>query len=167
MFKTNSLLPTRRSEGRKPLLCFARFVFLTFRGPLASHDSNPYPNRSRIARYDATKMANSVPGLSFDFLRALFMCFFCPLDTTSCENTKAHKQKTNYVLQGRIKRDKTKWDKRVSAKFCSFLWFSAKILRLPAVFCEDLHLQNDVISTKSEDQQKSAKNCEFGSVLSH
>ena len=35
-------------------LCFAMFVFLTFRGPLASHDSNPYPNRSRIARYNAT-----------------------------------------------------------------------------------------------------------------
>ena len=37
-------------------LCFAMFVFLTFRGPLASHDSNPYPNRSRIARYNATKL---------------------------------------------------------------------------------------------------------------
>ena len=36
-------------------LCFAIFVFLTFRGPLASHDSNPYPNHSRIARYNATK----------------------------------------------------------------------------------------------------------------
>ena len=36
-------------------LCFARFVFLTFRGPLASHDSNPYPKRSRIERYNATK----------------------------------------------------------------------------------------------------------------
>ena len=34
-------------------LCFATFVFLTFRGPLASHDSNPHPNRSRIARYNA------------------------------------------------------------------------------------------------------------------
>ena len=39
-------------------LCFATFVFLTFRGPLASHDSNPYPNRSRIARYNATKFGN-------------------------------------------------------------------------------------------------------------
>ena len=37
-------------------LCFAMFVFLTFRGPLASHDSNPYPNRSRIARYNATQV---------------------------------------------------------------------------------------------------------------
>ena len=53
-FKTNSLLPTRRSGGRETGLCFARYVFLTFRGPLASHDSNPYPNRSRIARYNAT-----------------------------------------------------------------------------------------------------------------
>ena len=37
-------------------LCFAMFVFLMFRRPLASHDSNPYPNRSRIARYNATKV---------------------------------------------------------------------------------------------------------------
>ena len=34
------------------------FVFLTFRGPLASHDSNPYPKRSRIARYNATKLGS-------------------------------------------------------------------------------------------------------------
>ena len=53
-FETNSLLPTRRSGGRKMGLCFAMFVFLTFRGPLASHDSNAYPNRSRIARHNAT-----------------------------------------------------------------------------------------------------------------
>ena len=58
-FKTNFLLPTRRSGGRKAGLCFARFVFLTSRGPLASHDSNPYPNRSRIARYNATKLSMS------------------------------------------------------------------------------------------------------------
>ena len=60
-FKTNSLLPTRRSGGRKMGLCFATFVFLTFRGPLASHDSNPYPNRTRIARYNATKGGNITP----------------------------------------------------------------------------------------------------------
>ena len=41
---------------RKTGLCFTRFVFLTFRGPMASHDSNPYPDRSRIARYNATKL---------------------------------------------------------------------------------------------------------------
>ena len=29
---------------------------LTCRMPLASHDSNPYPNHSRIARYNATKI---------------------------------------------------------------------------------------------------------------
>ena len=45
-------------------LCFAMFVFLTFRGPLASHDSNPYPNRSRIARYNATKTETPGPGNS-------------------------------------------------------------------------------------------------------
>ena len=55
-FQANSLLQTRRSGGRKTRLCFAGFVFLMFRGPLASHDSNPYPNRSRIARYNATKL---------------------------------------------------------------------------------------------------------------
>ena len=37
-------------------LCFAMFVFLTFRGPLALHDSNPFSHRSRIARYNATKL---------------------------------------------------------------------------------------------------------------
>ena len=60
-FTTDSLLPTRRSEGRKTDLCFARFVFLTFCGPLASHDSNPYPNRSRIALYNATKVDTQHP----------------------------------------------------------------------------------------------------------
>ena len=53
--KTDSWVPTGRSGENKAGLCFARFVFLTFRGPLASQDSNPYPNRSRIARYNATK----------------------------------------------------------------------------------------------------------------
>ena len=42
--------------GEEKRACVSQgFVFLTFRGPLASHDSNPYPNRSRIARYNATK----------------------------------------------------------------------------------------------------------------
>ena len=36
-------------------LCFAEFWFFDVsRAPLASHDSNPYPNRSRITRYNAT-----------------------------------------------------------------------------------------------------------------
>ena len=45
-----------------PLSC--GFQAPTFRHPrlgpfsLASHDSNPYPNRSRIARYNATKVGN-------------------------------------------------------------------------------------------------------------
>ena len=47
--------------GRETGLCFARFVFFwTFRG--ASHDSNPYPNCSRIARYNATKFKNAPSG---------------------------------------------------------------------------------------------------------
>ena len=48
--------PTRRSGGRKMGLCFTICVFLTFHGPLASHGSNPYPSRSRVARYNATKV---------------------------------------------------------------------------------------------------------------
>ena len=47
--------------GEETGLCFAGCVFLTFRGPLASHDSNPYPNRSRIARYNATKLVIFCP----------------------------------------------------------------------------------------------------------
>ena len=49
-------LTVNKENRERKALCFARFVFLTFRGPLASHDSNPYPNRSRIARYNATKI---------------------------------------------------------------------------------------------------------------
>ena len=52
----DQLLTTNKEKWEKMGLCFAMFVFLTFRGPLASHDSNPYPNRSRIARYNATKL---------------------------------------------------------------------------------------------------------------
>ena len=43
--------------GNKTGLCFAEFMFLSFCGPFASHDSNPYPNRSRIARYKPTKLS--------------------------------------------------------------------------------------------------------------
>ena len=43
--------------GQEKWACVSqRLCFLTFRGPLASHDSNSYPNRSRIARYNATKL---------------------------------------------------------------------------------------------------------------
>ena len=34
---------------------------MIFRWPLAAHDSNPYPNRSRIARYNATKIHSDTP----------------------------------------------------------------------------------------------------------
>ena len=43
------LTANKENGEKKTAPCFARFVLLTFRGPLASHDSNPYPNRSRIA----------------------------------------------------------------------------------------------------------------------
>ena len=65
-----SILPTSKSGGRKTGLCFARFVVLTFRGPLASHDSNPYPNLSRIARYNTTKLHNLRAFDSFLFKEA-------------------------------------------------------------------------------------------------
>ena len=57
-FQDQFLTTNKEKWGKKTGLCFARFVFLTFRGPLASHDSNPYPKRSRIARYNATKIIN-------------------------------------------------------------------------------------------------------------
>ena len=79
-FKTNSLLPTRRSGGRITGPCFARFVFLTFRGPLASHDSNPYPNRSRIARYNATK---------FGAYRGLARVLKSPSNPQSCRKKES------------------------------------------------------------------------------
>ena len=43
-------------------LCFLMFhlCFLTFRGPLASHESNPHPNHSLIARYNATKTESAL-----------------------------------------------------------------------------------------------------------
>ena len=54
-------------------LCFAMSVFLTLRGPLASHDSNPYPNRTRIARYNATKfLAGRVSQADFDAAETFF-----------------------------------------------------------------------------------------------
>ena len=64
---------------------------------------------------------------------------------------------------GRNWKGQTKWDKRVSAKFCSFLQFpavSCESLWFPAVFCENLRLPNAVIPRKSEDLQESAKICE-------
>ena len=48
----------RSHGGRTRALVSRRVVFLTFRGPFPSHDSNPFPNRSRIARYNATKIRN-------------------------------------------------------------------------------------------------------------
>ena len=54
-FQDRFLTANKEKWGKDTALCFTRFVFLMFRGPLASHDSNPYPNRSRIAQYNATK----------------------------------------------------------------------------------------------------------------
>ena len=57
-FQDQFLTTSKEKWGKKngpvfrKVLCFSN---LTFRGPLASHNSNPYPNRSRIARYNATK----------------------------------------------------------------------------------------------------------------
>ena len=70
---------SKQKWGLKPGLGFAGLVFLAFRGLLASHDSNPYPNRSRIARYNATKVGGNFPFFSFfsfAFLHfpPLFLC---------------------------------------------------------------------------------------------
>ena len=46
-FQDRFLTTNREKWGKKTGLCFARCVFLTFRGPLASHDPNLYPNRNR------------------------------------------------------------------------------------------------------------------------
>ena len=43
-----------RYPGR-PVILGAEFC-----GPLALHNSNPYPNRSRIARYNATKIRHKL-----------------------------------------------------------------------------------------------------------
>ena len=52
-------LTTNWEKRGKTGLCFARFFILTFCGLFASHNSNPYPNRSRIARCIAAKMVNN------------------------------------------------------------------------------------------------------------
>ena len=70
-FQDQFLTSNKEKWGKKTDLCFARFVFLTFRGPLASHDSNPYPNRSRIARYNATKTLCALASPSTDYERSL------------------------------------------------------------------------------------------------
>ena len=59
-FQDQFLTTNKEKWGKKTDLCFAGLVFLTFRGPLAPHDSNPYPNRSRIARYNAIKKSGAL-----------------------------------------------------------------------------------------------------------
>ena len=53
-FQDRFLTTVRKKWGKKTGLCFAGFVFLTFRGPFASDDVNPYLKRSRNARYKAS-----------------------------------------------------------------------------------------------------------------
>ena len=55
-FQDRFLTTNKEKWGKKTALCFAGFVLLTFRRLLASHDSNPYPDRSRITRYNASKL---------------------------------------------------------------------------------------------------------------
>ena len=54
-FQDRFLTTNKEKWKKKTALCFAEFVFLTFRGAVALHDSNPYRNLSRIARCKATK----------------------------------------------------------------------------------------------------------------
>ena len=58
-FEDRFLTTNKDREVGKNGLCFARFVFVTFRRPFALHDSNPYPLRSRIAQYKTTKSPTS------------------------------------------------------------------------------------------------------------
>ena len=53
-FQDRVLSTNREKWGQKTGLCFTRFVCLTFHGPFASNGSNPYLNRNRIERYNAT-----------------------------------------------------------------------------------------------------------------
>ena len=76
-FQDQFLITNKRSGGSKMGLCFARFLFLMFRGPLASHDSNPYPNHSRIARYNATKLPFNWGSIK----RTLPRTFLCTTNT--------------------------------------------------------------------------------------
>ena len=57
-FQDRFLTTNREKWGKKAGLCFARFVFLAFCEPFGSHDSNPYSNRGRMARCNATKVAS-------------------------------------------------------------------------------------------------------------
>ena len=59
-FQDRFLTANKEKWGKDMALCFARFVFLTFRGSLASHDSNPYLTCSRIARY-TMPLSSSAP----------------------------------------------------------------------------------------------------------
>ena len=55
-FQDRFLMANReKREEKRMALCLPRFWFLMFGGPFASHDSNPHPNRTSIARYTATK----------------------------------------------------------------------------------------------------------------
>ena len=70
------------------------YFFLPCRGLLASHDSNPYPNCSRIARCNATKLPRL--GLAdlrrLDASRALFLKAFSePINSRTTPNPKARK----------------------------------------------------------------------------
>ena len=69
-FKTDSWLPTMRS-GKNKRGFVRKFWFLTFRGPLAAHDSNLHPNCNLIARSNAIK----VGGLFPFYLRCFFFVF--------------------------------------------------------------------------------------------
>ena len=75
-FQDQFLTTNRGKWGKITGLCFSRFVFLTFRGPLASHDSDPYPNRSHIARYNATKVLRVWNG-AFQTMLFRFLALAC------------------------------------------------------------------------------------------
>ena len=74
--------PIPDNQPTKMGLCFAGFVLLMFCGPFASHDSNPYPNCSRIARYNATimlRMASHCAKRAYPILHCAEVCCNRPM----------------------------------------------------------------------------------------
>ena len=72
-------------------------------------------------------------------------------------NNKHFDESFTKALLGRKYKGQNTWDKEVSADF------SAKFLRFPANFCENLSL-HAANPRKSRNQQKSGKKGEFGSL---
>ena len=72
-FQDRFLTANKEKCGKDTALCFARFVFLTFRGSLASHDSNPFRNAQMSNRL-SIKLHSHPPRKSVNFEDSLLIC---------------------------------------------------------------------------------------------